>query len=694
MGERSRIQVPFGGGLERDVGQAVADSVRPRDVRDFILGRGRAIARKGSSLAHAIGASGYPGGHAIRIENAAILIDYQVTTGELEIYRLTPDGSTRTWVDGTPDSLDPDSDEPRLILTEANEKIFVAHEEPVVSKRMPTWFYDPFAATTVNTLQADLDGGGAADVKFRGVVEHLGYLFGWGYGTATDEEDPSLVRSSLSLDPTTFKRNHYVPLGHSGDPVLGCYSVGEQARGALVCFKGLETWAVDGYSPRTFSRRKLDAKHGLLSPRLALVYRDAVYFWSQDGPRVITRGGPSEDLALPLDLDGPDPDSIVDEGDHKYAFAYYDRGNREIVFQFGRRSYRLSVYDPRAPQWTYGEIGDSGSGGFIPACAFETFEGVDSTGDPPTGYPDFDTASSITSSGADVEWTEVGMDGDELVEIWIKPSGGSWTIDHTVAAEGDGAQKETLQTTLEEGLEHEVALRARRGGQYASDYTGADPDSWSALTGDPSRAGSFTTLLDAPTISSSGWQRTASDSEQIDIEVTPAHADRDIKIYRDDGAGGAYTELTTITAATHGGSAHTHNDTTISGERDYRYKATQVRGSEESADSSVETRWAGPDAPSGLSVTPIGFAYDASWTNGDSSASTEVESKNLDLSESFHLDHTEAPGGTSENSISPPGWGATEEFDVRIRHKLTSFTVDDYSKYHNPGPTYTTESSA
>jgi len=116
-------------------------------------------------------------------------------------------------------------------------------------------------------------------------------------------------------------------------------------------FKETETHQIFGYSPDTFGIRPADTLFGCVSSRLAVSVAGTVFFWSVQGPRV-TVGGESIDLAVPLDLDGSDPATLVVESDVENAFAEYDPATRTVQFVWGRRVYALSIRDPSKPRWS------------------------------------------------------------------------------------------------------------------------------------------------------------------------------------------------------------------------------------------------------------------------------------------------------------------------------------------------------
>ncbi|KKL57496.1 hypothetical protein LCGC14_2234810, partial [marine sediment metagenome] len=172
------------------------------------------------------------------------------------------------------------------------------------------YYYDPFVGSPLVELTADLDGAGDAPVYFRGVTRHLNYVIGWGFGTATEQSRPEIVRVSLPGQPTVWSPDHFIIAGVRDDPVLLCESLGT-IPSPLAVFKETETYQIFGYDRRTFGIRRIDDIYGIAAARLAVTVNGICYFWSLEGPRATDGSNPSRDLAWPLDLDAPAPATLV-----------------------------------------------------------------------------------------------------------------------------------------------------------------------------------------------------------------------------------------------------------------------------------------------------------------------------------------------------------------------------------------------
>ncbi len=413
MPDRPRVFLPWGEGLERRRGVMAIEPPAMADLRNVFLYDGKAQARKGitatATLVDEVAGTlqAVLALSPLRSEQASLGLGYNTTNKRVHANRMTVGGTgpvhvasgsanKEVWTIPGIATFDP----PIVHLADTHNKVFMAHDEPNISARQVTRYYDPFASPTIQTLQADLDGNGDADVKFRGVIRWLSYLVGWGYRDATTPDRPDYVRVSLSGDPLLWREKHFFLAGQRAEPVLSCHPAGN----VLLVFKETETYQIFGYSPQTFGIRPIDSLYGLAGARLAVSVAGTVFFWSHEGPRM-SDGGVSADLAPPLDIGGPDPATLVAEGNPEDAFAQYFPQDRVVVFVWGRRVYALSIRDPSRPRWSYWEIGATAeprSG----AVFFSTLA-TGGGGTAPTGWPVIqDFASGVltlTGQPADTE---------------------------------------------------------------------------------------------------------------------------------------------------------------------------------------------------------------------------------------------------------------------------------------------------
>ena len=391
MADRDRkiITLPYGEGLERSKGIMVVRPNSFEDLRNVYLFDGKAQVRQGSSLASVLVDGSLVDLDVtvllapLRSEAAAMGIGYNTTGGvnrEVWLNRLLIDGTSPIVV-GQLGTLDGGATfvPPIIVGADSDNKIVLAHDEPNPTSRFVTQIYDPSGFPNISDLRADLDGNGQADVFFRGVVRHLSYIFGWGYGSASDPARGDVVRVSNSGDATVFEDFAFFECGQQGETVMVCRSAGQ----SLMVFKENETYEIFGYSPDTFGIRLADSLFGCVGSRLAVSVAGSVLFWSTQGPR-ITTGGPSQDIAVPLDIGGPDPAGLVADSEVQDAFAEYDPNTRVVQFVWGQRVYALSIRDPQRPRWSYYELGETAQCGGL----FFSTQSTAGGGGPPAGAPE------------------------------------------------------------------------------------------------------------------------------------------------------------------------------------------------------------------------------------------------------------------------------------------------------------------
>ena len=388
MADKNRriITLPYGEGLQRSTGVMVVRATSFDDIRNMFLFEGKAQVRQGFAL-KSILQDDVPSDLDVTImlapfrsEAQSVGVGYDSVTKELWLNRLDIDGTNPTVIDslGTLDggiTFDP----PIIVGADSDNKFFFAHDEPNPTSRLVTQVFDPADFPQIQNLTANLDGNGEQDVFFRGVVRHLSYIFGWGFGSASDPVRGDVVRVSNSGDSKIFEDFAFFEAGQQGETVMVCRSAGP----TLMVYKETETYEIFGYSPDTFGIRLADSLFGCVGSRLAVSVAGTVFFWSTQGPR-ITTGGPSVDIAVPLDIDGPDPATLVAESDPQNAFAEYDPRTRVVQFVWGQRVYALSIRDPKKPRWSYYELGETAQ------CAglFFLTQSTAGGGGPPIGAPE------------------------------------------------------------------------------------------------------------------------------------------------------------------------------------------------------------------------------------------------------------------------------------------------------------------
>lgn len=689
MAERQTLTIPLGGGLDRYSGPVVVDQGRSRDVRNVILTRGRARARDGYTdaatltLADARVCDAVLDIRELPAEYATIITGYHTASREVWIFRGDAEANN-------PEPLGPwftatGAGVPRVLSCEVNELVFLAHDERHVNRRAATYRYDGSAAAVVAPLTvAWRDTSEPPDevlddelVRFRGVVEHLGLLVGWGWGTPDDEDRPEILRHSRPEGPTILEPNDYGLFGARGTPIIAC---GTGVGAGLLVQKQKETHALLGYGSRTFRPELLDARFGAAGSRLGLEVGGAWYVWTVEGPAV-SEGGPLTLLELPLDLGAPEPADLVAMGAVEDGFALYVPGLRLVQWVFGRRVYTLSVVEPGKWEWSYDELAD------------EVRSGVALSGlvaAQPTGYPDAEPTTDIGSEAVTVHWLNIDADGDELCEIWLKGTLGAWTRHESVRVVGD-AQPRVVDGLLS-GTDYEGALRYRRGSLYTAGYEGADPALWPAV----SRFTFKTELAGAATISSS-WERTSATDEQIVLSFDDIDPTAEIEVYyREAGTADPFVLLTAEPLAP-GTLSYIDAwiDTDLRGEMLWEYKVVETIGP--NTRESLLERWAGPDEPGApahrvlhSSLAADWYAYTVDWTTGANAAAAETDVRDdYYCPGTFQHRQLEPAGDQSatvntleKNSVEADAGQISEwPFEVRLWHKLTTFGVIDWSRY-------------
>lgn len=363
--ERQKLPIPFGEGVDRATGVTRLQPTQFEDLRDVFLFEGKAQFRKGYELRSTL-VDNLTADldlvlqlQTLRSEGAAMAVGFDNTSKEAFLNFLAIDGTNPTFVssgdaNGRLFLLDGGAtfDPPILHMVDTFNRMFIAHDEPLVSSRAPTKVWSGETSPQITDLEADLDDDGVDGlVKFRGITRHLSYLVGWGFGTETDQDRKDLVRVSLAGDPTIFDPRHFFHAGQRAEPVLVCRTAGN----LLLVFKESETHEIFGYSPETFGIRPADTLFGCVGSRLAVTVGDTVFFWSTQGPRM-SAGGASVDLAIPLDIGGPDPATLVAESDPEEAFAVYSAIDRVVMFVWGQRVYAASIRQPNRLRWSYYEL--------------------------------------------------------------------------------------------------------------------------------------------------------------------------------------------------------------------------------------------------------------------------------------------------------------------------------------------------
>lgn len=751
MGERKRLFIPFGDGLERSKGVMVTEPTKFEDLRNVFLFEGKAQIRRGltqrSVLINKAGANlqSVVALSPLRSEGAAMGVGYQDSNREVHVNRLAIDGTTPLHVasglaNGQLFTLDAAATfiPPFIHAVDSFNKVFFAHDEPELDFRARTKYYDPDASPQLQDLNADLDDTGIENaIKFRGITRFLAYLVGWGFGSDKEPDRPDIVRVSLAGDPLIWDPRHFFVAGQRSEPVITCRGAGR----VLEVFKETETHEIFGYSPETFGIRPADTLFGCVGSRLAVTVGQIVFFWSTQGPRM-TQGGESIDLAIPLDIGGPDPAGLVAESNPEAAFADYDHVNRVVMFVWGRRVYALSIRQPEKLRWSYYEIGPSAES--ISSAPFFSTLATGGGGIAPTGWPIIQDGSTVLGTESiQLTWHNnggPGANGTEIVEVWLKDVDGTgdW-FQHSrpaidLSAGGPNFAQTFTISSLKFLQEYEVSLRYLAAGTVTTGFSDADPALWNdpacpACPDDPPayRAGLFT-IADAVSIISRGsdgnnglWERSSATAENIEIKFLrlAGQVGVNIEIQRErrtnadtgvqniNGLGAPDTADQIVEAFTVVGNSVTDSfkDTAVTGEQIHNYKGrfTGPGAAPPGPFGNIVPCFAGPDPPvpgslgsqCNVSAVPGTIIITASWQNSSTPTagrSCPVTPPSAHSTEHWGRDKTQGPAtwtflGTVVPYATFEQSAFVSDIDARsaIRHKVFCFGVTDYSSWAAPG---------
>lgn len=674
MSDNPRIAMPFGSGLDRDTGIMVVRPGTFEDIRNVLLHQGKALVRPGfgsplellDDLSNPI--SDVVAGFPLRSEQVGIVASYQSSTQKVWVHRIDAEGLTATliaeWVNDKVTASRPTGwgeTAPRVSMAESYGNVFMAHDTRLVGERAKTIYYQ---GGSLNDLTGDFVGAGVHDLRFRGVVRHLNYLFGWGYGDEVTDR-PELVRSSVAGDPTTFQPNHYSIAGDREDGVLLCLPAG----GRLCVFKQSETHVIAGSSRADFGIKLLDPLYGILSSQAGANFARSALVWSLEGPRLFDGHGDSEEISIPLDLGGLEPSTLVPEGAAAIAFAHYVPDLRVVTFVFGRRVYALTVRIEGDWKWSYWALG------FDPLCAFTLFA-ASFAAIAPTGFPEY-SASVTAGTYSDVTIVHHDEDGDEILEAWVQEDpAGAWSLNNSDPVGSAGSQV-IRANALTAGTVYNLAFRYRRGTLYTVGYENLPPSGWPSVS-----QGQITTIIDPPTLVSGVWTRESAIDEQILLTVTPAVGleANDIEVFE------SAVSIGTISGPHVGDAEFIHNTAGgLAGEvtNDYTF---ETKGGTDSPPSAELTVYSGPPIPPTIDwYQGTGPAYEVGFTPGDGAIHTEC------------WDNYDDAGGTGASALRQTANPGVESFlvtglvnvpttpglsiAVKTRHKQTLFGIDDFSVY-------------
>lgn len=482
MADRPRFKLEFGGSVERKAGQAAIDPSTFRDLRNVNLFAGRMGVRKGLTRTQVLTfGDRIIAEHPLRGRAKLAVVSWNSTSGQAALWICDHDGTNPVQITGALlDAAFAGDPQPRIIMADLYDRLFIAHDEPLYWRRSTTKIF----SFTTNTITDIFDtgftdeNGDEISPKFRGVKRHLNYLVGWGWGTADDGDRGEVLRISGPGEPTVFDMRHYFLVGARGEPIIMC----DPAADILLVKKSTDTFRLNGYDRQTFGITPADPQFGQIVSKLSVTVGGVNYFWSHVGARR-SGGAESVDLAVPLDLGGPPPDALVTSIDAETAFACYDPDEREVIFCFGQWAYVLHLAEEPTLKWSFRKYAIALYAGTISfSQAVANMEGA------PTGTAIVFTGitpDGFSAAGPDyLEWwlETVGTFGPwDMIEFWVKENGGAWERGNLVEAERAYSRQVRI-TGLQAGWTYDFAMRIVRSALPNALYTNVDPSLWPAAS--------------------------------------------------------------------------------------------------------------------------------------------------------------------------------------------------------------------
>lgn len=682
MGERLRETLVFGRGIDRYSGIMVSEPSSFQDLRNVHIQAGRVECRLGHLLRSSNSDDAILAIAPVRSAGVVGVVTLDGT--DVKLYVAPNDLSSLTLVGTVWSSVATSAAFPRVICADANQILAICHDEPTYASRKVTRIWD-VGAGTISDLGADLyaatDPPTLVDTYFRGVCRHLSTLWFWGYGSENsgDEDAPEYVRNGTALDPIDLKQQHYFIAGQRFEPVICCTPASGRAddeNGVLLVFKESETFRISGSTRDDFTIESVEREIGCINARMAITVGGVAYFWSLQGPRR-SNGGPSIDLALPLDLRGPAPSTLVTVASAANAFVAYHPDRREIVWHFGQWGYALSIADPERPEWSYREYG------FEPNCASVVYQSAAAVSVPtslaPQGYPEISACALTGSTDLEftVDWNNIGTinGATDTAEVWARPaSTGVWQrLANGIALSGlTGTATEDAPLYADS---HEIAVRFVRNGVTSAAYSSSNPSDWPSIS---RFSGLITEWTGTPTISAPAWERISASEERLRFTVATAAVQANLPVSLEIKIGvGAWTPA----GMNFNPASYAYYLIGVGeGEQDIQVRAVQSNSYQTGAPGNELTVWTGPSQiPAAVALASTGSDgyYNASWTpNGATDEFVELwtgkDSGTMTL-------NTPAPWNASPTEVIV-GCPATT-IELKARRKTTYFGISDYSDF-------------
>lgn len=526
---RNRLPIVWGQGLDRATGTLAVDKATFLDLRNLVIRDSKLLSRGGivpvgdPFTVDDTTSTDIVGMFPFRAQLGMIIVTYDRVTRSLDVWGTDGFGESPTLI-GNWDTLITDAPMPIVSGGESFGKFFLAHAEPLINFRARTVYYDPSLdpGSQLVDYDQDLDGGGSAHTFFRGVYPYLDYLMCYGFGSAGDPNRPELIHFTLPGDPTTMDPQQYFIAGALGEAVTGLGAV----NGVLRVNKKGRSYMITGTGAADFGIFPLEEVYGQINDRASFSVGNMLYQWSEQGPRVCGQDGASAysaDIALPLELDGPPPASLLTPGDDAYCWSVYEPQQRIGLFAFpqvdpaGARTlvYVVSLRQPGVIRWGYYEI----SKAIYSACL--VIEGAPSVGSTLTAFASdmdaADTAQSGTGRTVHLSWSSNALIGGETAQVIATNSEVVGTGPHIIASlpATAGTMAVDLPGLLAFAKYH-LAVRYVKGGFATAGYESLDPTDWTAGTAAGSKV-DVTTSCSAITGLAAAWRRTSATTHVVDV---------------------------------------------------------------------------------------------------------------------------------------------------------------------------------
>lgn len=421
-----------------------------------------------------------------------IYVTFTESSRSVDVYTADLQGNAPTLL-GNWGTLDTTATTPPLFsMAESFSIVLLAHDEEAVAHRLTTQVFDPTAMTELSPLQQDLVNQPPVtetDVKFRWVANHYTYILGGCFGNASLEGRGEIVRFSHPDDPRLWDATDYVLVGARDVPVVGGRSVptgtvsGTSAptgtgTAVFVVGKPGQLWTIQGQDRTTWAPELLDAETGCANHRAMAFMEGLLYVWSSTGPYV-TDGVSVTAAGLELDLPNAYPADLPTIGPPHNIWALPLPDERHLVFfvpdpaKPTMLGYVLSARTPQTRRWGLW-VAPTAVHGAVVSQGFAFSDAPPGEADPVT------TSGSAGSGTAQITTviTPINAVGDEVIELWYKPSAGMWALamDYTIDTTNP-TQTLDLTAGVVVGA-YTVAVRMKRQGRYHTGYSGSDPTTW------------------------------------------------------------------------------------------------------------------------------------------------------------------------------------------------------------------------